>query len=289
MLYRTREPQIYLPSSLSELLAQKQRNPEAVPFAGGTYLLWTQSKDSLHLPPAVLFLRNVKEICRIGRTESRLDLGAAASIKRILRAGPKILSPILVHTLELICPAGVSGLATLGGNLSVPDRCMTSFPILHVLDARCEIRNSKRTRWIPVTSLRTPEGNLVLEPTEIITRIQIPLEEWSFSVVKRIGAFSYGISKDSLVLVVLGKTHRSIFSEFRFALGNFSSTLYRNRDLETLLIGSSLPLSQRDIETFLKAVKEDILSREFRISPARLEQTLYLLNNILTSPLSFRS
>jgi len=288
MQYNLTDPSIYMPTSLAEALVLKERHPTATVYAGGTYLLWNQAGRFLILPGSILSLQNIKELNRLGRTETRLDVGATVSIQRILRAGPKVLSPLLATALEGICPPSVATMATLGGNLSVPDRCMASFPVMHVLDARCEIRSSKGTRWVPVTGLRSPTGELQLEPIEIITRIQIPMEEWNFHVHRRIGSFSYGITADSLILVIVGKTYRGMLTEFRFALGNFSPRIYRNRDLETLLIGARLPLGKsKDLKAFLYAIQEDLKNQKFLSSHVQMERVLHILQSTLSNPFQY--
>ena len=288
MRYNLREPSIFMPSSLTEALGWKERHPHATVYAGGTYLLWNQSGRLLQLPETILSLRNIKELNRFGRTEFRLDVGATVSIQRILRAGPKVLSPLLAKALEGICPPSVTSMATLGGNLGVQDRCMASFPVMHVLDARCEIRSTRGTRWVPVTGLRSETGQLQLQPVELITRIQIPMEEWNFFIYRRIGSSPYGITPDSLVIVLVGKTYRGMVTEFRFALGNFSSQIFRNRDLETLLIGTRLSRGKsKDLKAFLYALQEELQNRKFLVTPLQGERVLRILEMTLSNPFQF--
>lgn len=290
MQYNLTEPSIFMPTSLNEALVWKERHPNGTVYAGGTYLLWNQSGRLLRLPESILSLKNIKELTRFGRTESRLEVGAAVSIQRILRAGPKVLSPLLAKALEGISPPGITSMATLGGNLSVQNRCMASFPVMHVLDARCELRNAKGTRWVPVTGLRSETGELQLEPVELITRIQIPMEEWNFFIHRRIGSSPYGITPDSLVIVLVGKTYRGMITEFRFALGNFSPHIYRNRDLETLLIGMRLSRGKnKDIKAFLYTLQEDLETRKFLFSSLQVEQVLRILEVTLSNPFQYGS
>ncbi|GAB4221594.1 MAG: hypothetical protein Kow009_11690 [Spirochaetales bacterium] len=282
------EPVVFMPTSLSEALSLKEKHPDTMVFAGGTYHLWNQSSRSLQLPSSILSLRNVKELTRLGRTETRLDIGAIVPFQRILRAGAKVISPILAAALEDVCPPSVTSMATLGGNLAVPDRCMASFPVMHVLDARCEIRSLRKTRWVPVTSLRSSTGEPQIRPNELITRIQIPMEEWNFFIHRRIGSFPYGITPDALILALVGKTYRGMLTEFRFALGNFSSSIYRNRDLETLLIGAHLPLSKsKDLNTFLQRVEEDLDTQSFLASKVQRERVIHILRSALADPFQY--
>jgi CO/xanthine dehydrogenase FAD-binding subunit len=129
---------------------------------------------------------------------------------------------------------------------------------------------------------------LQIKPIELITRIQIPMEEWNFFIYRRIGSFPYGITADSLVLVAVGKTYRGMLTEFRFALGNFSARIYRNRDLETLLIGARLPLGKgKDLKAFLDAIQEDLQTQKFLSSPIQIDRVLRTLRLTLSNPIQY--
>ncbi|MCL1818503.1 MAG: FAD binding domain-containing protein, partial [Spirochaetaceae bacterium] len=181
------ETAVFFPQTMVDLLALRRQRPDALPVAGGTWLLHNQSSRFLRLPKAVIALHTIEELDRIGRGESRLDIGAAASMSRILMVGRNILPPVLRDTLESVATQGVRSLATLGGNICIQGRSMTTHPTLHILDARLEFRRTGGSRWVPVTSART-DGKLCMEPDEVLTRIRIPLENWNVQYFPRKGA-----------------------------------------------------------------------------------------------------
>jgi CO/xanthine dehydrogenase FAD-binding subunit len=273
--------QVYFPPTLNDAIAQYQSRPDAVIFAGGTWILKDQGSRFLKLPKAIISLHTIRELSRISRTESRLDIGATASIGKILHLGRKILPTMMVRTLEQITPPGVANLATLGGNVCVPGRSMTAFPSLHILDAKLEFRNPRGLRWIPATGLRSADGGLDGTAGEILTRIRLPLESWNIQYFRRIGSTPYAYSADSLVLAVVGKTNRGIVVDFRFALGSDLPIIYRNRDLEISLIGQKIPLSSRDLSLFLDTLKLDLSEKMEGFSPFQLERTISLIRRIV--------
>lgn len=283
MAEKSEETRVFFPPSLADAVALCGQLPDAVPFAGGTWLLRDQGSRYLNLPEAVISLHNIDELTRIGRTESRIDIGSTATIRKILTVGRNILPRIFFETLESIAPPGVRGLATLGGNVCVRERSMSSHPTLHIMDAKLEFRRLGGSRWIPATSVRTPEGVLLVEDGELLTRIRIPLENWNVQHFRRIGTGPLSGNGDFLVFSSLGRTGRGIIADLRFALGSNLQKIYRNRDLETQLVGRKLPLSSREISAFLEALRDDIGRTCPELSVFLRERGISLVGRLLSN------
>ncbi|MDR2588067.1 MAG: FAD binding domain-containing protein, partial [Spirochaetales bacterium] len=210
------ETQVFFPPTLNDLLALRKQRADAVPVSGGTWILHNQSSRFLKLPPAVISLRTVEELTRIGRNESRIDIGSAATIARILCVGRNVLPQLLLETLESIGTPGIRSIATLGGNICVQGRSMSAHPTLHILDAKLEFRKSGGGRWVPVTHARA-DGKLLMGAGEVLTRIRIPLENWNVQYFRRIGSNPIAGSEDVLVFSALARTSRSFVTDLRFA------------------------------------------------------------------------
>jgi CO/xanthine dehydrogenase FAD-binding subunit len=277
------ETQIFFPQNLNDLLTLCKQRPDIVPVAGGTWLLHNQSSRFFKLPEAVVSLRAIEELGRISRTESRIDIGGAAPVSRILAIGKNVLPPILLETLESIATPGIRSLATLGGNICIDERSMCGLPTLHILDARLEFRKSGGVRWVPVTHSRTAAGKLVREPEEILTRIRIPLENWNVQHFRRIGSQSLEGAEDSLLFSSIAKTSRGIIADLRFALGSNHPVIYRNRDLETHLVGRKIPLNAREMTGFLRNLEEDIRGAQPGLSDFLRERCLSLIGRLLSN------
>jgi CO/xanthine dehydrogenase FAD-binding subunit len=275
--------QIYFPPTLNDLLSLRNQRPDAVIYAGGTWLIRNQGSRFLRLPEAVISLHTIEDLSRIGRTESRIDIGSTATFKRILKIGRNLLPRIFFETLEEIVPPGVLSLATLGGNVCVRDKAMTSYPTLHILDAKLEFRKVGGGRWVPATAVRDPEGRLLIGPGEVLTRIRIPIEQWNVQYFRRIGPTPYTDSAGSLVFSAVARTHRGIIGDLRFAVGSGRPVIYRERDLETTLIGRRLPLSSRDVSTFLETLKENLESPALNFSSFQKERVLRLVEWIIAN------
>jgi CO/xanthine dehydrogenase FAD-binding subunit len=276
------ETTVFFPQSVNDLLALRRQRPDALPVAGGTWLLHNQSSRFLKLPKAVIALHTIEELQRIGRTESRIDIGAGVPMNKLLAVGRNILPHILRDTLLSIATPGIRSLATLGGNICIQGRSMSTYPTLHILDARLEFRRTGGSRWVPVTHSRT-DGKLCMEPSEALTRIRIPLENWNMQYFRRIGTNPIAGFEDVLVLSALARTARGIITELRFALGSNHLNIYRNRDMETSLVGRRIPLSGKEISGFLQNLESDLREKQSGLPEFLRERTLSLIERLLSN------
>jgi CO/xanthine dehydrogenase FAD-binding subunit len=276
------ETSVFFPQTLSDLLVLRRQRPDALPVAGGTWLLHNQSSRFLKLPRAVIALHMIEDLQRIGRTEGRIDIGACVPINRLLAVGRNILPHILRDTLLSIATPGIRSLATLGGNICIQGRNMSTYPTLHILDARLEFRRTGGSRWVPVTHSRT-DGKLCMEPGEALTRIRIPLESWNVQYFRRIGTNPIAGFEDVLVFSAIARTGRGIIIDLRFALGSSYLNIYRNRDMETSLVGRRIPLSGREISGFLQNLEGNLRETQPGLPEFLRERALSLIERLLSN------
>lgn len=242
-------PQIYFPDTLNEVLHILRRTPEALIYAGGTYLLSRRRGRFVELPDVMVSLQDVQELQRTSRTERAIDIGATVPIAEIVRLGPAHLPEVLFQTAGRMVPAGVRGIATLGGNLAVPDGLMTAVPALALLDARVETRRVGSTRWMPVGQLHDADGSLAIDPGTLISRIRVPVSAWSHSSFFRDGNELLPES-DPLTFCAVARTNNGILDDVRVAGTVGGPTLIRKKDAEGELAGRRLPIPLREARSF---------------------------------------
>jgi CO/xanthine dehydrogenase FAD-binding subunit len=196
----------------------------------------------------VISLQNVEELRRVARTERMIELGAGMTIAQILQLGRQNIPPALHSALSSIGHRGIHGLATLGGNLSIQARLMTSVPVLMLLDARIELRRQGGARWLPVSRFHLAEGNVDLKPGEIVTRVRIPLNPWTGQMFRR---FGNELSPESEPLTVCGlvRIKNGIVEEVRLSGTASAHTLLRSRSMEAEMVGRRVPLSAREVQS----------------------------------------
>jgi len=243
-----RDPTVYFPDTLNELLQLYRRSPAALLYAGGTYILSQRPGRFVDLPSTVLSLQDVEELRRVSRSERMIELGAGMTIARILQLGEQNIPRALYAALNSIGPPAVRGIATIGGNVAIPARLMTAVPVLILLDARIELRRQGGVRWLPVTRFHLPDGRLDLRPGEVITRVRVPLQPWSGQMFRRFGT---ELSPESEPLTVCGlvRVSNGIVEEIRLNGTASGRTLLRSRTMEAELVGRRIPLSRREVES----------------------------------------
>ena len=228
-----RPPVIYSPTSLQDLLKIYNLNKNAMIYAGGTSSLMNQKEDFFNMNSSVINIMMIEELKKINRTERYLELGSTVTISKILELGKSIIPEALYKALKLTGSPQIRNMATIGGNLCVSDRGKDLFPILNLFDAQIELRKQKDlktprklltgdSRWIPATRFLNNDGETILTPGEIITRIRIPGENWPFQTYTK----SEGISSP-LIFSGLARTDKYILSEFRICFSTSKERIIR--------------------------------------------------------------
>ena len=238
--------QIFFPSSFNELFSAWNRFPDAVPYAGGTDLIWRQGNNILELPQIILCLDKLLDLHHITRTEHYLEIGAMVTLNKIIRLG-KVVPEVLSSCLENIAGVQLRNLATIGGNICSSSRLLDAPAPLIALDAQYELRSAHRVRWVSAARFHSTD-EYVLEDQELLTRIRLPIYRWDYSMFKKFYPEDVFSSK---VLIFLAKTQKNILSDIRVVYkGN---AIFRNKNSEAILAGSYLPLNRKIADDFIKS------------------------------------
>lgn len=236
---------IYPVSTVAEVLSIL-RNVQGVSLvAGCTELARRQTGRNLRLPPLVLPLARVPELCTLAKTERYIDFGPSVTLETILQLGAKNLPDVLHQAVKSVANPGIRSLGTLGGNIAAKGHRLTTFAPLLALDARLEIKSPTDVFWIPMNRYFSNTGKTHRDPTEFISKIRVPTEHWDFSVFRRIGSAGI-ISSSTASFAFLVKLQKNILSDIRVAWAG--SYFFRNREFENILIGRTLPIQGKDID-----------------------------------------
>jgi CO/xanthine dehydrogenase FAD-binding subunit len=237
---------IFFPVSFNELFSAWNSYPQAVPYAGGTDLIWRQGKNILDLPSKILCLDKLPELHRITRTERYLEIGSMVKLNKIIRLG-KIVPEILSVCLENIAGVQLRNLATIGGNICSTSRLLDAPAAFTALDTQYELRNAHTVRWVSAARFHSSEEYKVQKKQELLTRIRLPLSQWDYSIYKKFYPEDIFNSK---TLVFLVKTQKNILSDFKVIFK--AKSILRNKNGESILIGKYLPLSRKTAADFIE-------------------------------------
>jgi CO/xanthine dehydrogenase FAD-binding subunit len=250
--------QVFFPGNLPELFSAWSRYPNAVPFAGGTELLWGQGKTTVTLPLNILSLDKLADLHHITRTERYLEIGAMVKISEIINLG-KTVPEVLRQTLNGIAGPQLRNIATIGGNICHTSRRMDASAAMIALDARYELRTAQGTRWISASRFSAFSSPLIFNSQELFTRIRIPLEQWDYSIYKKFESPYVGIESGG-VAVFLVRVQKNILTDIRMVFAE--RAILRDKNSESFLAGKRLPLDRKDAlhyvelwKTYLSAIE----------------------------------
>jgi CO/xanthine dehydrogenase FAD-binding subunit len=239
--------EIHYPKDLPETLEAMARHPGALLYAGGTDILREQGGRGLSLPPVVICIYALPELRRAGLTERFLEIGACVSLAEALELGESALPSLLAQAIQGIGSPAIRNLATLGGNLACRERFMDAWPALACLDALVELRDRGGSTWMNVNRLSGPDGMPAFPEGALLARIRVPIERWDAAAIRKVGCRDYP-GPDTAVFALAARAEKGMLSEFRLAFAG--ERALRLRDVESKIIGRSLPLSERERSAF---------------------------------------
>lgn len=233
----------FIPQTLAEALAIRQNHP-AVPLAGGTDLMvrkrsWAGTLPGFEQP--VLLIGAVPGLREVNLRDGVLTIGAAATLASLAEhpAVPEILKRAVA---EMASPA-IRNTGTLGGNICNASPAADTLPPLYVLDATLVLESSRERgagrRAVPVTEFITGPGRTVLRDDELLTAVQIPVENFQHEYYKKVGTRKAdALSKASCA--ALAKTEGGVVTEVRIALGAVAPRVVRSKAAEEFLKGKEV-------------------------------------------------
>jgi len=242
--------QVFSPANFQELFSYWDRFPKAKIFAGGVEQIRRQGGRMLLLPPDIISLDKMEELRRISRTERYLEIGAMVNLNQIIHLG-KIVPEALIRCLESISGPQLRNMATIGGNICNPSRRLDASAPMIALDAHYELRTAQAARWISASRFSSLPGPPVLGSREILTRIRVPLEPWTFTWYHK---FSTPLSNEGGggILFII-RNQKNILTDIRVVYSGKS--ILREKDSETMLAGKHLPLDRKDAQAFIEKWK----------------------------------
>lgn len=235
---------VYQASTVSEIQMFLKNITGITLAAGCTEIARTQTGRSLQLPANILALARIPEMCTVNKTERYIEFGACVTLNTILQLGIKNVPDVLFDAVRNIANPAVRSLATLGGNISAKGQRLSTFAPLLALDTRLEIRTPFEATWIPMTRYFSNTPHAPGKDPEFISKIRIPTESWDIALNRRIGR--PGVVTDRTAsFTFMVKSQKNILADIRIAWAG--KYFFRKREFENLVIGRSLPLSEKDI------------------------------------------
>ena len=236
------------PNGLSELLdALNQYGSKAKLLAGGTDLT-IALKERMIRPEVIIDLNRVrKELTGIEMSKNQLKIGAMTTYTE-LETNPVVIryARALSEAASQVGTYQIRNLGTIGANLANGSPAADTAPPLIVLNARVHLKSKQESREMPVQEFITGVKKTAICSDEIITSIEIPIKEGTFSYWMRSAKRNENVI--SVVSVAAAsEIQLDRFGASRIALGAVAPTPILAKESSSKLSGS--PINPNTIES----------------------------------------
>lgn len=222
------------------------------------------------LPEKFVSTHRIKELSQIVRHERYIDVGPGATLSDLQNVGQNHLPQILIEALNSIANPFIRDMATVGGNICSQGHKHTLFAPLLALDARLEFKNQTETKTESLRNFKSiPEGF-------ILSNIRIPLVNAELSIFRKIG-HEQRIGHNSASFAFIADTEKNSLLNVHLAFaGPFT---FFSKDFENAMIGTRLPLTQKEINSIEELVKQEFekASQDQMISDVMRQQFFNLV------------
>jgi len=251
---------VFYPESFQDLFSAWSDFPNAVLYAGGSEFMRRQGRRVPVLPPNIISLDKIEELKRISRTERYLEIGAMARLNQIINLG-KIVPEALLLCLESISGPPLRNFVTIGGNICNRELRLDLAAPMNVLDAQFELRTASAARWISASRFLSIQDGIIdlkgpkrkyhgpsgLGSHEILTRIRVPLEPWTYTWYHKFRNPGNDNTGGSILFMI--RNQKNILTNIRVVYSG--KTTLREKNCEAMFEGKQLPLSRNQVEVFM--------------------------------------
>ena len=237
------ECKLIRPESLDEALAvREQYTHDALPIAGGQSLL-VMMRNRLVAPAALIDLEPVEALRGVEVQSSGISIGAMNTCRQLI-ASPVLREEVAVlpAAARQVSSTAVRNLGTIGGNVCHNEPGADLPPALLALNARAVLRRRTDIREVPLADFFTGYFETVLEPDEILCRIDIEHPPAGAAGVY----LKHAVSPEDLAMVGVAAVlapdgeRAGGVSEVRIGIGGAAPTPIRAARTEAALKGAAL-------------------------------------------------
>ncbi|MEZ4563849.1 MAG: xanthine dehydrogenase family protein subunit M [Thermomicrobiales bacterium] len=230
----------YRPESISEAIALLQEHGENVKLLAGGHSLLPIMKLRLAEPDALIDIGRIDALRGVAKVADGISIGALTTHRQIA-VDPLIErhAPLLAVTASHVGDRQVRARGTLGGALAHADAAADYPAAILALNAAMVAEGPSGERKIASSDFFLDFLTTALEPTDVLTRIEIPAQPdgagWSYRKLAN-QASGYAIVGVA-VLLVAGADGK--ISEARIGGTGMAAVPWRATDAEQALVGAA--------------------------------------------------
>jgi len=196
-----------------------------------------------------------------------------AKLSQIVALG-NLVPKALKRCLESIAGQQLRNMATIGGNICFPGRCLDSAAVIAALDGQYELRSAQSSRWVSAARFFSAAGLNTLNPQEILTRIRVPLDNWDYTSYRKFA----GQANQSRTAILLVKIQKNMLTDIKVIYK--TALIWRDKNIESKLIGKELPLNRRIAADFVEHWDAFLAGADSIDALSRKEMTNFIAMNV---------
>ena len=242
------------PSNVDDLSELLSENPSANILAAGTDLN-LEITQSMNEFSHIVSVNRVSELKQINEQDSEIEIGAAVSYEEAKSVLVKNW-PDLDSFLERFASLPIKNWATIGGNIANASPIGDMAPVLIALESKLKLRKGVSSRIIALEDFFVSYKKTLLEPSEFIESIVIPMPSNGERLITHKISKRYEDDISAVCMAINVKGIESSSLSVKIGMGGMSGIPQRATELEKVFIESW------DKDELLEAAYE-ALNREF--------------------------
>jgi len=246
----------FRPTALGELLDFKAKEGSKARILDGGSNVLVYIKEGTIPGGTLVDVKFLEAIKGIDVRNGVVEIGAGELIADIMES-PVIKKeiPFLRDVLQKFANPLVRNMATLAGNIADSSPIGDTIPPLLVLEAEVVLASAKGQRVIPLEEFFTGPGKNVLEPEEVILKVQFPIPIEGNGGHIKLG-LRKGTSCSVASVAVWIAAEKNGVEDIRIALGGVAPTPIRARKTESSFKAQNLDWDR--ISNLAETVAEEI-------------------------------
>ncbi len=254
------------PKTIKEAVRLLGKYKKAAVLAGGTDLV-PEMKAAVSVPEAVIDIKGIPGLDKIGWDEGVLRIGALATFADLLESKQvRAKLPVLAEISRNVASPGIRNRATLVGNICSAVPCMDSGPLLAALNATVVTSGPTGKRKIPISQWFRGNRKTSIKKGEIVSEVTIPLPPRKHGgCYIKLGRYNgEDLAQASVLVMALPK------NEFRVAFGSVGPIPIRAQRLEKILTNNgstekAIAEARAQIPHTIAPITDIRASKEYRL------------------------
>jgi xanthine dehydrogenase FAD-binding subunit len=272
---------------LDQTLSQLNKEDCAI-IAGGTdVMVMYKSRRGVppKIPKPIVFIDQLSELRQVYQNQKDLHIGACCTYSELLKN--PLIPTVLKKAIKTIAAPAIRNRGTLGGNVCNASPAGDTLPLLYVYNAKLLLRSVKGDRIVPISDYIQGVRRIQRESNEILAEIILPsvLDDGAHVIFEKVG----NRNADAIAKVGFAgyiRLNGDGIEDVRFAFGAVGPTMVRSVDIEKMLLGRTIPLTDSDIAQVVAAFDKIIKPIDDQRSTALYRKTVAL--NLLRYFLSMK-